>query len=448
MTHSSEADLNGYLSATSDAEDRAMVEQHTGECSECRERLAALSEIDLAFRDQSVWQEADRLSFRSPRVDEVLRVKARIERENAHAAKRLEALLISPLRFEDANIVGDARFINAGVARTLCTNANALHDRWPKFSLQLACAAFDIARKLENVPISSKRLLAAVALRENANALRYLGSFREALRALDDAEKLFAFPADAATAPLDLAIVAYIRGTILVQLDESTAKALALAADAVRVFREYADGPRTLGALLLQGVALLSLNRCPEALAVFDDVILQAREQQQNDRLAYGFQNSALAHVALGQLDQAERQFAEAFALYDELGVESEMARIEWALASIPVARGELQKGASMLEAARLNLLELGLRNDYALATLEWVEVMLALGQPKHVEAACRAILVEFESEGMKRNARFALAHLHEALARHRATPDLVRQVRTYLQRLPRRPTTPFTPAT
>jgi hypothetical protein len=51
-----------------------------------------------------------------------------------------------------------------------------------------------------------------------------------------------------------------------------------------------------------------------------------------------------------------------------------------------------------------------------------------------------------FESEGMMQKARLALAYVHEALARQRATPALLRSVRTYLAQLPRRPDISFTP--
>jgi len=46
----------------------------------------------------------------------------------------------------------------------------------------------------------------------------------------------------------------------------------------------------------------------------------------------------------------------------------------------------------------------------------------------------------------MMKNARLALAYVHEALARGNATPALVRHVRLYLKALPSRPNEAFVP--
>ncbi|MEK6374102.1 MAG: hypothetical protein AABO58_15550 [Acidobacteriota bacterium] len=441
MTHLTDPQLQAFLSGAGTAD----MQEHLAQCAGCREDLEAARELDTAFRDADTWQAAETLVERPPRLGEALARKAAIERENADAARRLDPLLTSPLRFEDANIAETPRFRTAGVARMLLSKAAELHDRWPKFSAELADTAYKIALALEDVRLSLKRLLVAVALRERANAFRYLGKFGEALKDLDDAEKLFSAPADAATAPLDLAIVAYIRSVVFIQYDETTPKALDLARRAAEVFREYGDDVRELKTRLIEAGALHYLRRPAEALAVFDDLLAAARRLDQKTILAYVLQNSAIACTELGRLEDAEFRFAEAVAIYDELGVTTEKVRIAWALASLPMARGELRTAEAALAAARDELLELGSKHDHALATLEWAEVRLALDQPEGVAEACRSIMVEFESEGMMRNARLALAYLHEALAKKNATPELVRKVRDYLENLPRRPQLAFT---
>jgi tetratricopeptide (TPR) repeat protein len=326
----------------------------------------------------------------------------------------------------------------------LCAEAHSLLDRWPAFSAALAAAAIEIAKRLA-VPVASRQFLLAMALRERANALRYLGSLREALEALAEAEKLFK-AGDPSLAPFELAIVSYIRGTVLIQSDETTADALAISVRAAETFRTYGDQSREMSARLLNGLALLHLRRPAEALKVFEELIADARRVDHKSLVAYGFQSAALASTELNDLDEAERHFADALAIYDEIGLRIEQARVAWALAAIPVARGRLEEGAAALEVARRELLRLGLKNDHGLATLEWAEVRLALGRPDGVAAACRQLIMEFDSEGMKQKARLALAYVHEALARQRATPALLRSVRTYLAQLPRRPGVAFTP--
>lgn len=406
------------------------------DCYECEfESLAA---------DPAVWRDVDTFRHLPPRLGEARAARAAIEAENAQAARRIAPLLKSPLRFLDAGVAEDAALRTPAAVRMLCAEAHALLDRWPKFSATIAAAAAAIAKKLD-VPVAARQFLLATALRERANALRFLGSFQEALEALDEAETLFR-AGDASLAPFELAIVYYIRGTVLIQLDETTADALAISIRAADAFQSYGDQSREMSARLLNGLALLHLRRPAEALHAFEQVIADARGMDHKRMMAHGFKNAALASADLHDLDEAERYFADALAIYDELGMTIEQARVGWALAAIPVARGRLDEGAAALEGARRDLLRLGLKDDHGLATLEWAEVRLALGRSDGVQEACRQIMLEFESEGMMQKARLALAYVHEALARRRATPELLRSVRTYLAELPRRPDISFTP--
>jgi hypothetical protein len=116
-------------------------------------------------------------------------------------------------------------------------------------------------------------------------------------------------------------------------------------------------------------------------------------------------------------------------------------------LAFIAARRGDLAGSAAALDARRRDFLQLGLKNEYALATLHWAEVRLELGQPEGVADACRAIIMQFEAEGMRQKAAVALDYVNRALAAGRATPALIHEVRQYLTRLPRRPDVPFLPA-
>jgi hypothetical protein len=54
--------------------------------------------------------------------------------------------------------------------------------------------------------------------------------------------------------------------------------------------------------------------------------------------------------------------------------------------------------------------------------------------------------MIRFESEDMMKNARLALAYVHEALARGRATTELIQHVRTYLELLPANPAAGYLP--
>ena len=442
MSHYSDDALAAYVTDPSGAAEGKEMEQHLAGCPDCRARVATLEKMEDALRDRAVWNQVDGFLARPRRMQEALKLKASIEKENADAVRMLAPLLASPLRFGEARLDENPRFRTAGVVRMLCAEASGMHEKRPRYSLQLADAACAIAAALP-AGTPAARLSHGFALRERANALRYLGRFGEALAALDEAEPRF--DGSPAGDPFDLAIARYIRGSVLVQM-ERAADALPLARAAAEVFRDYGDERRELSALLLEGACLHTVTRHAEALETFERVIALARQLNDRGLLADALEGAAVASTDLQALDQAERYYAEALVLYDDLGLTAQKARTEWSIAGLVMARGDLEAAERILDSARIELQRLGLRNDHALATLEWAEVRLALKRAEGVAKACREILIQFNSEGMMRKARLALAYFHQALARNDATPQLARQVRTYLERLPHDPAAVFSP--
>jgi len=436
--HFSDDDLSKFRNHHAKAAADAAIERHLAECRDCAETMELFREVDAALERPQVW--ADVPAFLAPprRLEELVAEQAAIERQNADALRRLAPHLKSPMHFEDADVAGTARFHDAGVVRMLTAQAAALRDSKPKFALELATAACLVARKL-----NSDELLLAAATRERANALRFLGKFREAITALDEAESIFRRMPDAM---FDLAIVDYIRATVAIQFEERASEALELARSAIRTFREYGDQQRELAARLVESEAVGTVSGSSASAAAYEEVINLARGLGRDDILAHAYHNAATAYVELSDLDKAERYYAEALARHDEQGNAVGKANCEWELARMLVVRGRLQRGANALDTARRRLLQLGLREEHALATLDWAGARLALNHPEGVAAACREIMVHYESEGATRNARLALAYVHEALRQGTATPQLIRQVRDYLTDLPRHPEVTFPP--
>ena len=160
--------------------------------------------------------------------------------------------------------------------------------------------------------------------------------------------------------------------------------------------------------------------------------------------------NGAYCYLELGEIGRAEKLFVESLATWDALGLDSQRARAAWGLASIAVARGDLQSGLQALDSVRRQLTALGLMNDEALVRLDMADVLLALDRSTEAQELLEGIAVQFASEGMMRNARIALAHLTDALRRNRQPAhDLrreVRHVRDYLAKLPVFSSLPFAP--
>ena len=396
-------------------------------------------EMDEAFRVPEVWDSvALFLDRRPPRLAELMAEYKRIERENEEGMRKLTPSLKSPMHFADADFTGDTRLHDAGVARMLVAQASARHEQSPKFALQIADAACIVARKVPAQPH-----LLGCALRERGIALRFLGQFKEATRALDEAEPIFRAMPDGA---FDLAILDYVRSVIAIRFEERAAEGLTLARSAIEVFRDFGDQSRELSARLVEAEALEVTEGYRAAAESYECVISLALRLNRQDIAAHAFNNAANEYAELGELEKAKRYYAEALTRHDALGNEVAKANIEWDLARLLVRRGELEEGSEGLATSRQRLMKLGLQEEHALATLDWAGARLALSQPDGVAEACQEIVVRYESEGATRNARLALAYVHEALQQGTATPALLLHVRGYLAQLPQNPSVAFEP--
>jgi len=446
ITHPDGAVLSAFSLDPESVIDRENVAKHVAGCEACQEGVTVYRELDAALRHSETWGNVTALQSQSPgdRLARIRAVRARVEAEDDEARRILKPILKSPLRFASANLASKPRCHTAGMVRMLCTAANERHESQPRFSLQLTVAACAIAKSLPQTKEAERRLSMAMALRERANALRYLGQFGNALQALEYAERLF--DATPVADDFDRAIVWLIRATVFMKSDRLT-EGVVMARDATRVFHEYGDRDHELSSALVEASCLGLAGHSQDAADAFIWVVELARERGNTRVLASALQNGANALADLRQLDRAERLYSEALVLYDELRVPTEKARTMWALGSVVVARGNLEEGAARLDGSRTDLARLGLTNDAAQATLEWAEVRLALNKPKGVAEACRKIVVVFNSEGMQHHAKEALAVLREALAADRATPELVRSVRLYLEQLPANPSRRFVQA-
>lgn len=424
-------------------DDPESIRTHLGNCAACRARVEALAEVEEALRRADTWATVETLVTRSDRLQETLALKARLDAEDRAAERLLAPLLSSPIRFREANISENPKARHAGVVRYLCTAAHRLHEERPQFSLLLARTAYAIAFELENTPHSVRRLSMALSLREAANAFRYLGRFAEALTALRDAEKLL--DESPGSDPHDLAIVWLIRATVFTELGRLE-EAQTFARRAAQVFRDYGDRDREFTALLVEAHCLYFAGDNAAAATAYEALAARARAEGNRDLLAHAVNDAASAYLNLDEFEKAERYYIDALVLFDELGLTIEKARVGWSLALVLVRRGDLANGADRLDAARAELHHLGLLHDHGLATLDWAAARLALGETAGVAEACKSIVIRFESEGMMKNARLALAYVQEALARRTATPALLQQVRVYLKLLPTRPDSPFVP--
>jgi tetratricopeptide (TPR) repeat protein len=443
MSHYTEDELELYSIDPAATPDRAALESHLDECEQCRGLLAFIEKIDAALREKLPWilSEEFRNQPTRPAPDELFRLAETIDRERAEARALLPPLLQSPLAFRRAALEKQTALHTSGLVQVLSDTASGLHERQPQFALALADTAISIALTLARRGALRSLGALGVAWKERANALRLLGRFKDADEALTRAEE--AFRKDPGTTAHDLATVWFGRATVYMK-SERLQEAGELAAAAARNFLEFGDTARYLNALLVRGSVLYLRGDHAAAASVFEEIAAKARERRDRALLARALQNAAASYAEIRQYAQARRYDIEALAIYDELGLETEKVRTGWTLGSIAVAAGDLDEGIRQLDRARGEFEALGLTNDAALARLEMGEALLLADRPEELRELLRDVVMHFTSEGMMRNARIAIAHLHEALAANRVTPELVRQVRVYLERLPANPNAPF----
>lgn len=446
MNHIDPDDLLRYSIDPSLLRDAAAVAAHLAACEMCSRDLAAVAAEDGAIADDDVWFVVDAPAGEpGPRLQEALRLHARIEREDELARRRLERLLRPSLRLAEAELSDDPLFVNAGTVRVLCEAAREFHEKRPISALEIATEAYRVAEKLAADATTSRNYCMASAQRERANALRLLGRFRDALLALDEAESLF--NENPATDPFDIGIVNLSRAYVL-HGSERFAEAAEAAAKARKVFTDYPDTNRQMGAAIVHAGALLELGQAAEAAVAAESVNAMARAQSNVNMLARGLMLSGKAYRALRRFDDAEPDYFEAATLFEEMRLPTEVARARLQIATIAALRGDLRSAVILLKASAAELSQVGLTNEAAIATLRWAEASLAFGESDGVADKCRRVIVIFDSEGMQRRARQALAYLQEALEKNTATPALIGHVRAYIQALPRNPDRPFVPGT
>ena len=144
--------------------------------------------------------------------------------------------------------------------------------------------------------------------------------------------------------------------------------------------------------------------------------------------------NMGLCHRGLGHIDEAIQALSAATAEYEMLGMDVNLARSRWSLATTVNSAGRCSEAIPMFRTAWKELESLGMESDAALSALELAETLLVVGRTDEVPAICRTLIDRFTRAGMGGSAMTALAFLRETVATGHATPALVRHVHEFLR--------------
>jgi hypothetical protein len=442
MTHYSDDEL-----AWHSLEPRGDIAAHLEGCAECSARSAEVQQFDAALSAGDTWTHPRNLRSAEDSTRVRLReIASALAKETAEAERSLGPLIANPLPFIWKDVSRKRGSRTAGAVRVLCAAANDACERDPLHALNLADAALAIATSLnesEHYLGIKVHQLSGHASKERANALRYLGRFPTALDALDQAKRAYE-RADAN--PWDLAILLYTRGIVLYRSARAT-EAEQCADEAAAIFSATGDRVRHLHARMLRATVRYSLQDFAGARDDYRALLARAKEEGDDVLAARLSSAAAKCEIDLGDGKSAEPALLGALRVFEGEGMETEVARIRWALARVSLVAGHFTIAISQLRASRTECERLGLSNAVAYISLDLVEALVATGTNLlEVQNLCRELLATFKAAGLVNEALTALAYLREATRARTITSAKVRHVRRFLTRLENHPTLRFDP--
>lgn len=421
----------------------AASDPHLAECGECAERLEDFRMVTAALRDAATWDQREVSAAPNPNTIATLRAFAdTMAAEDAAAEGYLTELLAGPRETWMANLAAHPEWRTAGVVRGLIGRMPALLDAMPADAVECAQVATSIADGSLTGPPTA--LLRGAAWREQAFALFYVGRYAEADAAASRAQEILE---TASVNDFDLARV----GTVRALIDRSMER-LPSAFDAVRTsvrtFLTFGDETRETSATLAHAHLLFNVQRFDEAFDLLAPLEKRLRDSSDVDSHARVLANLGFCCSRLGLSVEALRYHNLAATLLSELGVHTEAVREKWNIASILASEGRLDEALTAFQASRQEFSRLGMVMPAALIGLQIAEVMLSRERYGEVDEICQASMRAFETAGIpySAGALTALSFIREATRTRKATPELARQVRLYLQELPKNENVLFVP--
>jgi tetratricopeptide (TPR) repeat protein len=444
MTHFTEDDLARYAFDPAAFPERAGLEAHLESCDACRETVEFIRTVDSAMAEQESWDVTEELERSEPLPPSLAALADDLEAERARARVLLATATKSLEAFRAAAIEKNAAYESAGVVRVLTELAETYRQKQPPFALALADAAIAIGRRLDEKGALRSVAYLGDAFRERAVSLTIMGRYREAEEAAGSAEKHYG--RDPFATEHDQAVVLLVRANMYAEM-ERLEEAQRCAMEAAVRFRRFGDTERFLTSRLIQSNIEYIRRNHAAAAAAAEELIPLARAADLPLLLVRTLTNAGEARSAMGDYWKARAYFVEAIPLWQALGYRTEMVRARWSLATIRLSTGDIEAAVEELSRIHTDFEGLGIVNDGALARLQLAEALLVAGRGDEVPDILAGVVVRFSAEGLTRNANMALAYIREALAADRLEPELLRDVRLYLEELPSSPDRVFMPS-
>ena len=297
---------------------------------------------------------------------------------------------------------------------------------------QLFATATVLIDDIEDVRGDYRAFLKGTALVEQANVLRHLGDYAEALPVLDRADGLLeGIP----SCTHELGRAWFTRGTLLFKMDRLD-EATHWLRRAVSIFAAVTDARRVARVRLVEANVLYEQHRVEEACALWRTTLPVFAAGRDRRTEAMVWLNLGWCGLDQNRGDEAKRWLEKALARFENAKDGGEHARARWGLAVYEARYGDRQTGLARLTEQRDAFTRADLKMDAAMAGLDIAEtLLLPPAYVREARAVLRQLVPTFRAAGANREMLRALAYLADAARQERATPSLIRLVRADVRR-------------
>ncbi|HUP63466.1 MAG TPA: tetratricopeptide repeat protein [Thermoanaerobaculia bacterium] len=372
--------------------------------------------------------------MREQRVAGIRRLVDALNASRDESGEHVRAILkISPEEW-DAWLAAHPRARNLFTFRALIDEASMQEEHEPQVSLALSQFVLRHVDRLEPAPELAMFLLflRGDAWRVHASALRYAGDLSGALRAYETAAEVFR--ADPVALP---ELVAAERAAAFTrhQLGESGEPQRIIRAS-FEVFAAHNHTADLVRSLIFDGAIDFDEGRYEDARHAFTEAMRLAESLDDVVRIAALHTNLGHCAQLLGDREVAAHHLTRALHLYEQHGMIAARPRALWGIAQLAADEGFIDAAVAEMETIAVELLEIGVPLDAAVARLDALEILVMTGRNDRVAAAAADLVAMFTAGGMTREALRALAFVGERAAAGALSSEVVDDARSILRRL------------
>jgi tetratricopeptide (TPR) repeat protein len=299
-------------------------------------------------------------------------------------------------------------------------------NREPTHALRLISVAETISSHL---PESQALPVLVDVWRQRANAYRHLSQFYDSLHAADLSAQL---AAKLVTSDYELGQAYFTAACTLFKLTEYGACLQKLEL-ALPLLRRYKLTLPYVKALMLKGTTHIEQGAIEASIAEYREILPLFQQLGDKTEEARILGNLGECHLRQGDYDQAIADALRAVERYEILHMNAEAVRSSWTLHLARLHRGD-EDAIDQLHITAAAFEGLGMLGDAGFVRLDITEELLRLEDWEQAEPIARALVDLFTRAGVTLAKVQAIDQLRRAVELREATPDFVRQLRTYMQ--------------